>query len=89
MARATLILGRDGMGPEADEGDFTSWVAFVVDHVDDVCGFAIAVEERAPGDIQADSILAYDEDDRLAVRAAKVLLWDEWCAYTGEEESAQ
>jgi hypothetical protein len=77
----TLVIGRDGMGADATEDDFSAWVAFVCQRIDAVCpGFAIDIEVRHRSDVQSDAILGADDDDRQTIQEAKAELWNRWCA---------
>jgi hypothetical protein len=78
MARATVILGRDGMG-DATEEEFARWVAFVCAHIDDAAGFEVEVDERGARDVQDGAVYA-DEDDRVVVEEAVEALWNRWCS---------
>jgi hypothetical protein len=78
---ATLTLGRDGMGPEADEADFDAWTTYVCEHIDEATGLDVAVEIRGERDVQDDHIVA-DDDDRESIENALVTLWEAFCADT-------
>lgn len=76
-----LMLGRDGMGAEATEDDFDSWVAFVVARIGDACGFPVEIEKRSRRDeLQNDAIVWGHHDERTTVQTAKEKLWERWCA---------
>jgi hypothetical protein len=75
---ASITLGRDGMGDDATEADFESYVAFVVDEIDEACGFPVEVTVRGPRDVQGNSYRGDTQDDVDAVRDACQLLWDRW-----------
>ena len=74
-----LILGRDGMGADADEADFDAWVAFVCARIDVMTGLDVTVEYRGARDVQDDCIIA-DDADRQTIHDAIQLLWDAFCA---------
>jgi hypothetical protein len=77
--KATLTLGRDGMGHDATEDDFDSWVGFVAENIDSRTGLDVAVEVRSPRDVQDDAIQGSDAALEI-IREAKATLWNEWCA---------
>lgn len=81
MISATLTLGRDGMGPEADEADFDAWTTYVCGHIDEATGLDVAVEIRGARDAQDDRIVA-DDEDRQTIDDALQSLWEAFCADT-------
>lgn len=80
MTNATLILGRDGLGSDADEAFFDQWVGYVSERIDEATGLDVAVETRSARDAQADSIVADDEVTRVTVAEAKNALWERFCS---------
>jgi hypothetical protein len=78
--RATVTLGRKGMGDAAEE-DFQAWCDYVCDHIDEKLGFAVEVERRQLRDVQDDKITAdgYGSGDSLAVYEALHAMWEEFC----------
>ena len=80
MAKATLILGRDGMGEDATEADFNAWVAFACERIDERCGFEVDVDTRAMREVQTDRVSADTDDAKQTVRESLAVLWDEFCA---------
>ena len=78
MSDATITLGRDGMGPQADEADFDAWVTYVCEHIDEATGLDVDVEVRRLGDVQDDAVTG--TDDRQLIHAAVRYLWDVYCA---------
>lgn len=76
MTKALVILGRDGLD---DEADFTAWVTYVVDRIDERTGLDVAIQTRNPRDVQDNGIYA---DDAQAIRDALRSLWDDFCADT-------
>ena len=88
MTPPTLILARDGMGLQATEADFDSWVALVCERIDAACGFEVEVEVRRRGDVQDNKILGAEFDARAeTIHRAIERIWDEWCS--GAAESAR
>jgi hypothetical protein len=85
VSRASLTLGRDGMGRAGAEAeaDFDSWTAFVEDEIDEACGFEVAVSQRQAHDVQTDDISGADDADLETVREAVRTLWDQWCEDDG------
>ena len=85
VRKAVIILGRDGMG-EASAEDFDSWVAYVTDHIDQLTGLDVLVNERSPREVQDDYIRVEgtaDSDpaaDKAMVREALCSLWESFCA---------
>jgi hypothetical protein len=79
----TLILGRDGMGDDASEDDFASWVSYVCEQIDGRAGFTVDVEERPRRDMQTDMILSATRGQREIIGEAKEALWDAWCWWRG------
>lgn len=81
MAIATVRLGRDGMGEQATEEDYDSYVDLVCERIDDLCGFEVNVEVPATREVQATRITGYDsESERQTVSDALVTLWEAWCS---------
>jgi hypothetical protein len=80
---ATITLGRDGMGPEADEADFEAWVAYVsarFEHIEQGAGLdGLSIETRERRDVQSTAIAA---DDAHAIESILSDLWDDFCADT-------
>jgi hypothetical protein len=74
-----VVLGRDGMGNDADESDFDAWVAYVCDRIDTACGFAAEVESRVGIEVQSDRYYGTDEQ-RATLREAVASLWNAWCS---------
>lgn len=81
-AEATLILGRDGMGAEADEADFEAWVDYVSERIDARSGLDVTIEIRGARDVQDDKISADTEEDKRDLDGAKQAIWNEFCADT-------
>jgi len=85
-SRAVLVLGRDGLGADADEADFEAWVDYVSTRIDEASGCDVTIEIRGARDVQDDDIRAIDDvredgyPTREAVDEAKHRLWDEMCA---------
>lgn len=80
-SKALVVLGRDGMGPEADESDFLAYVRYVSDRIDEACGFAVDVETRGPRDVQENAVRGLCDDDvEHTVRVALERLWESFCA---------
>lgn len=82
MSRASVTLGRDGMGAEATEADYDAWVDYVCDHIDEKCGFEVEVERvHNPRDAQDNRIQAdgYGAGDSQTVRDALADLWVDFC----------
>jgi hypothetical protein len=87
MSVAKIVLGRDGMGPEADDADYEAWVAYVSERIDERCGFEVEVEESRPRDVQNDKITLcgfYVEgsnptDEVEIVEDAVRVLWQDFC----------
>jgi hypothetical protein len=80
-AMVTVILGRDGLGPNATEQDFDAWVAYASQRVglDHRLCHVVKVEARGSRGVQSDFYIGEQEtvdEARAAVRAA----WDQWCA---------
>jgi hypothetical protein len=76
----TITLGRDGMGPEADESDFRAWVSYVCAHVDGATGLRCEVEAAPPRDVQENRLTGYDDAiNTHDVRCALERLWTDWC----------
>jgi hypothetical protein len=75
--QARVVLGRDGMGDDADESDFDAYCAHISAHIDERCGFAVEVEIAEKRDVQSNRVFA---DDAQRVRDALTTLWDEFCA---------
>jgi vacuolar-type H+-ATPase subunit H len=78
-----LILGRDGIGSNATEANFKSWVLYVCDYIDRKAGFWVNVDERLPREIQSDEIRDATDSEHDAIEAAKQSLWQDWCASAG------
>ena len=78
MSDATITLGRDGMGEQADEADFDAWVSYVCAHIDEATGLDVDVEVRGARDVQDDAITGMD--DRQPIHDAIQSLWDAFCA---------
>jgi hypothetical protein len=78
MSDATITLGRDGMGSQADEADFDAWVTYVCEHIDEATGLDVDVEVRRLGDVQNDAVTG--TDDRQLIHDAVRYLWDVFCA---------
>jgi hypothetical protein len=73
----TVIFGRDGMGLDATEKDFDSWVSYVCEHIDATTDKNVQVETRGKRDVQDDQYVGdYDNDVHNAVQ----VLWERWCA---------
>jgi hypothetical protein len=81
--KATLIMGRDGMGPESDEADFEAWVDYVSERIDERSGCDVTIEIRGSRDVQDDKISADSEEGARSINDAKQAIWDEFCADTG------
>ena len=79
---ATLILGRDGMGSEADEADFEAWVDYVTKRIDERSGLDVTIEIRGARDVQDDKISADSDEDEHSLNNAKQVLWGDFCADT-------
>lgn len=80
-ADAVVTLGRDGMGPEADESDYLAWVAYVENHIDDATGLDVRVDTRSARDVQDDAIRVYrDGYEEADVHDALQSLWEAFCA---------
>jgi hypothetical protein len=77
VVSAALVLGRDGMGPDADEADFDAWTTYVCERIDAATGLDVAVEIRGKRDVQDNG---YRADDPDALRDAVNSLWDDFCA---------
>lgn len=81
-ARVTVVLGRDGMGPESDEADYDAWVSYVADRIDKRSGLDVTVEESNPRDVQIDQYSSdVDGNDEIVAEAISAL-WEEFCADT-------
>jgi hypothetical protein len=79
MAKATLVLGRDGMG-DANEEDFEAWVAYVCARIDERAGFEVDVDEQPARGGQNDTIEGGTDEQRETIAEVKRSLWDDWCA---------
>ena len=79
MTDPKLTLGRDGMGVAATDADYTSWLDFVTDRIDEACGFAVDVEASNPRDVQEDKIEGADDGERETITEALRVLWELWC----------
>jgi hypothetical protein len=77
--RATLTLGRDGLG-DATEEDFDAWTRYVAARVHARTGLDVTVGQTSPRDVQTDRVRAASEDDEQTVREALAALWVDWCA---------
>ncbi len=75
-----LTLGRDGMGENASEVDFDSWVSYICAHIDDRAGFSVEVETRGARDVQSDAVTGATDEERERGAEAKAAMWDDWCA---------
>lgn len=82
MSAATLTLGRDGMGPEADEAHFDAWTTYVCEHIDEATGLDVAVEVRGARDVQTDHVSPRGGVEDDTITAALVDLWEAFCADT-------
>lgn len=76
---ATVTLGRDGMGANATNADFESWVAFVSARIDAACGFEVSVKCHGRRDVQTDAFTG-DDVQCETMREAVASLWNQWCA---------
>jgi hypothetical protein len=78
MGDAIVRLGRDGMGPAADEADFDAWTTYVREHIDEATGLDVAVETRGARCVQDDRVVA-DDADRQTIYDALQSLWEAFC----------
>lgn len=77
----TLTLGRDGMGPDATEADFSNWCSFVLDRICEVTALPeIEVEPARLCDVQVNRITGADLEEQRIIQDALADLWDEWCS---------
>ncbi len=83
MSDPKLTLGRDGLGEAASVADYTSWLDFVTDKIDEACGFAVDVEASDPRDVQRNKISAADDEQRETITEAIRVLWELWCGLGG------
>jgi hypothetical protein len=75
-----LTLGRDSMGPSADEESFVRWIDYVSERIDEIAGVPVSVEARDASDVQSNDISGGDgDDDRDLLERAIEVLWDRWC----------
>ena len=79
MSAVTIVLGRDGMGSEADEADFDAWVAYVERRIPELTSVDVTVEERGSRDVQEDAIRVDDTIDASDVRSVLTRLWEDFC----------
>jgi hypothetical protein len=69
------------MGGVARPEDFDSWIAHVQTHLENECGFDVAVDAAHFGHEPVEDVIANANDiQREAVREALRVLWDTWCA---------
>lgn len=81
MSTPLVLLGRDGMGPAADEADFDAWVAYVTRHLESCVPFAVGVEAKSGGSsLQNDFIRNASDDQRATLGEALTALWQDFCA---------
>ena len=74
-----LTLRRDGLGEAATDADYTSWLNFVADRIDEACGFAVDVEASNPRDVQGNESIGADDEQRETITEAIRVLWELWC----------
>ena len=79
MATITAILGRDGMGDDADEAAFDAYVEYVNDHIDEACGFTVNVETHQPRDVQDTRVIGGTYEQRETVKYQLQEIWNAWC----------
>lgn len=77
--RATVWLSSDGMGDEATEADYDSYVAYVSARIDERCGFEVDLNAEDWGRPCLQRTTG-DSDDRETADRVVQDLWDEWCA---------
>ena len=88
--KATLALGRDGMGDYATPEDFDAWVSYVDGRIDAKTGLIVTVHKKGRRDTQDDTIRVEgteDSDpaaDREMVLKALADLWASWCEEIAE-----
>ena len=75
-----MRLGRDGLGSDADEAFFDTWVAFVAENIDEATGLDIAVKTRDIRDVQSDIVMSKDDPTADIVGEAMDALWDKFCS---------
>lgn len=80
MSDATVRLGRDGLGNNADEAFFDAWVAFVTENIDEATGLDVAVKTRDVRDVQSDIIMSKDDPTADIVGESMDSLWDQFCS---------
>jgi hypothetical protein len=77
----TLILGREPMGPNATENDYDAWVAYVVAHLGETCGFDVEVIRRPDGTgLQTNDIRGGTDSERYEMAVALHNVWHQWCS---------
>jgi hypothetical protein len=75
----TIELSSYDLG-DVTAADYDAWVAYVCDHIDEACGFEVAVEQRRYGAAGPDKITADTPEIARSIREAVAAMWDaaEW-----------
>lgn len=79
---ATIKLSSYNMGDVTEE-DFDAWAAYVAEHIDEMCGFDVRVDQFRFGssDNSGDDLIEADaEEQRTTIEEAVREMWDraEW-----------
>lgn len=88
MSIPTIELSSYDMG-DVTEADYNLWVSYVADHIDEACGFEVAVEQRRFGAAGSDRITHATDAQRETIAEAVAAMWDaaEWDQAKGATES--
>jgi hypothetical protein len=75
----TVIQGFDGM-VDGDESDLDDWTDYLAEHLSAASSVrSIRIETRGKRDVQSNDILGGTDEERDAINAALVDLWERWC----------
>ena len=79
MSIPTLELSSYDLG-DVTEADYDMWVSYVADHIDEACGFEVAVEQRRFGAAGSDRITHATDEQRATITEAVAAMWEdaEW-----------
>lgn len=75
--KTSVTLSSENMG-DANEEDYTAWVQFVCDHIDEACGFEVEVDSHRFGEV-GEAVFSPHEDKRQVVAEVLQDLWTQWC----------
>ena len=80
MTNPSITLTSYNMGDNATEADYDSFIAYVCDGIDALCGFEVEVDSSPFGRGPASDAFDGTDEQIETMRDAMRDLWDSWCA---------